>query len=712
MPRSVALVSLATAAALVASAAVVAVPATAATADTADTAVAGAYVPVGPTRVVDTATGAYGNHQGPIGGHRDIGVTVSGADGVPADAAAVVLSISVSGATKAGALTVSSPSATSAPTATTVSFAAGQNVGDLAIVPVVDGHIHVWNTSAGSVSLTADVSGYYTAGTPSAGGSFHARGGSAGRVVDTRHGTDGNRKGAIPAGGTISPHIAGLGGVPSDARAVAVTVTAIGASAAGTVSVRTSGGDSVPASLQVQAHRSTSQLLVLPLSAASGGKLAIANHTSKALNLAVDVSGWYLDGAPDSASITQAVEASTVVTQTIGANSAKHIVVAGRGGVPRTGVTAAVVTLRVEKAATYGTLSAASGAAPSVVQFSTGSTRSGEIVAAVDSGGRVTVANHSTKAEKVAIDVDGYVPGTTVPAASETSVAHYLAALKGTSADPATMRGYADADAAAGVQFVLFDVGAQSITGPQLSAENPGVSLANTAHVVRLPYATLVTDLEAYTDEYAAQAADTHVEVAVGTNNDGDFDAKSTTYYAPAARGSAWATQVIRPLRSHLAATPPDANVTALAADDIEYGFSSTEAQAWTWENHYLSAIGAGGVQLIYNGDANSCPRTPGTTGQTCTPGWTQTDYYELAYNHGHVRVLPQVFYGFEGARWANIDATGSGSSRRGLTFVGALTDHSRAPKHLAASDARATLYRALSSVLSGPQLAAAVDFG
>ena len=299
-----------------------------------------------------------------------------------------------------------------------------------------------------------------------------------------------------------------------------------------------------------------------------------------------------------------------------------------------------------------------------MVQFSTGATRSGVVIARLSSGA-ITVSNRSSKANTITVDVDGYVPGSAVPVTTEASVAHYLDGLKGTSADPATMRGYADADAGRSdvPGLVLFDVGAQSITSPPLTKNYPGVALANSNPLVRITYAKLVADIQAYADEFATATGNSAVTIAVGTNNDGASDPKDPNYYAFDLRGTAWATKVITPLHN---AAPK--GVTVLAADDIESAFSSTEAQARTWEASYQAALPAdasSGVRLIYNGDANSCPRTPGVTGRTCAYGWTQSDYYALAYNHGHVKVLPQVFFGYEAAKWANIDRNGNGTSSR-----------------------------------------------
>lgn len=648
----------------------------------------GGYVPVTTSRLLSAKSVAAHGH-----------ATVAVGSAVPSGAAAVVTSISLSAGKASGVLTASAGDVTSTPKVATVSFAPGQGVGDLAVVPLDGGtSVRFWNNSAAPVSLTVDLSGYYAGGSATTGGGYVPETGGAVRVADTRHGTDGNRKGALPAKGVMAAHIAGRAGVGTGAASVAVTVTVIGATASGVVNVRTSGGSTVPSTMQIQAGRQASQLVVVPLSA--GGAIAIANGTGKPIQVAVDVSGYYRGGAADSAFTTQTVEASDVASHPVAARSSRRFVVAGEGGVPLTGATAAVVTLRVVKAAAFGTLSAAGGTAPTVVQFSTGSTRSGVVIARVDSSGAITVSNHAGKAVSVQVDVDGYVPGTSVtePVPSRS---HYIRVTSASQvADAGTQ------DALDGSTFVVLDIGAQSNdrTGVVLSATN-----------TRVTYAKLESLVGDYVDAYTAQSS-AAVTVAVATNNSGDF-----TAFNAAGRGRRWAT-LLQDLRAQTAGTP---QVTVLAADDIESGFaySSTEAQAQTWENEFLGALPATSstpTDLYFIGSADGCPTVFGQTGRTCANRWTQAQYVQLAGGSGayagRIQALPQIYLRTQAVQWADIAA----SARGGRTmFDGSLTEHAACPSasssgcgfaSMTAAEGYAALYRSLSSVTTTPGLTYATD--
>src|SRR5665811_1961762 len=89
-----------------------------------------------------------------------------------------------------------------------------------------NGKVALYNGSAGTVQLVADVSGYYLAGSPTVEGTFGSL--TATRVLDTRTGL-GAPKAAVAAGGTVHLQVAGMGGVPSSgvsAVMLNVTVTA------------------------------------------------------------------------------------------------------------------------------------------------------------------------------------------------------------------------------------------------------------------------------------------------------------------------------------------------------------------------------------------------------------------------------------------------------------------------------------------------------
>lgn len=114
-----------------------------------------------PCRVVDTrdAAGPYGGPALAAGTTRAF--TIAGRCGVPADASAVTLNVTVTGPTSAGSLTVY-PGTGAVPGTSTVSFAAGRTRANNATIGLAGGVLSVHDGQpSGSADLVVDVSGYY-----------------------------------------------------------------------------------------------------------------------------------------------------------------------------------------------------------------------------------------------------------------------------------------------------------------------------------------------------------------------------------------------------------------------------------------------------------------------------------------------------------------------------------------------------------------------
>src|SRR5215470_11412390 len=184
---------------------------------------AGTFHPVAPARLLDTRIGL-GAVAGAVPGRGVVSFVVAGRGGVPASGVgAVALNVTVTGAKLGGYLTVW-PDRVVRPNASVLNFVAGQTVANSAMVLLPDnGVLDVYNGSAGSVQVIADVSGYVTAGAATAGGGLMPL--PPVRVLDTRFGTGGT-VGPVVAGGSVLLRVAGAGGVPpSGASAVVVNLT-------------------------------------------------------------------------------------------------------------------------------------------------------------------------------------------------------------------------------------------------------------------------------------------------------------------------------------------------------------------------------------------------------------------------------------------------------------------------------------------------------
>jgi hypothetical protein len=372
--------------------------------------------------------------------------------------------------------------------------------------------------------------------------------------------------------------------------------------------------------------------------------------------------------------------------------------------VPLAGVRAAVVQLTASAATRTGSLTAwpggGHGPSTSVLDYAPGSTVT-DLAAVPLSGGALRIKNVSSGSMQLSVDVVGFVLDG-MPTPPPTSISRYLGDLTGDDTkDVTTMRAHGCADAKsmrrAGSRFVLLDVGAQSVTGPQLSAADPGVSLTQTVSTVRLTYPELVSRLQSYANAFANCGAGETATIAIGTNNDGAWDPDGDNYYAPADRGHDWAYNVVNMLTSAR-------GVTFTGADDIEPDFASTEAQALTWEQSYLGA--ANEKRLVFNGSADGCPDGFGQTSAACTRDYTQQGLYQLASLDGQVVALPQIYGPSMAAQWANIDRVGGGN----IVFGGVLTEHALAPDSYTPPNGWAAMHYALGTLQVEPSLPAVSD--
>jgi ABC-type branched-subunit amino acid transport system substrate-binding protein len=124
----------------------------------AGTAGAGGYVPVTPTRIVDTTAGL---GAATPSGSVTTGVQVDGLAGLPASGVrAVVVNLGSRAASAAGNL-IGYADGITAPSVSSLAFPAGQPAANLAVVPVgADGSVDLATVTSGSAPLTVDVVGY------------------------------------------------------------------------------------------------------------------------------------------------------------------------------------------------------------------------------------------------------------------------------------------------------------------------------------------------------------------------------------------------------------------------------------------------------------------------------------------------------------------------------------------------------------------------
>ena len=204
---------------------------------------------------------------------------VAGVGGVPADADAVVLNMTAADGSAAGFVTVW-PCGEPMPNASNLNHIAGGTSPNLVVTKLGSGGKVCVYTEVGT-HLIADLQGWFVGG-------YEAR--TPVRILETRGFGQVGYQGAKPvAGQVVELQVAGVGGVPADADAVVLNMTAADGSAAGFVTVWPCGEPMPNASnLNHIAGGTSPNLVVTKLG--SGGKVCV--YTEVGTHLIADLQGW------------------------------------------------------------------------------------------------------------------------------------------------------------------------------------------------------------------------------------------------------------------------------------------------------------------------------------------------------------------------------------------------------------------------------------
>jgi hypothetical protein len=236
-----------------------------------------------PARVLDTRNSSQGDLSAAVGRRQTVSTRVAGRGGVPTNARAVALNITAVSPTQAGFVTVW-PSGQQRPAVSSVNFPAGREVGNFVIAELgADGKLDIYNHN-GRTDVVFDVVGYFPAGTE-----YMPR--PPARVLDTRNSSQGDLSAAVGRRQTVSTRVAGRGGVPADARAVALNITAVSPTQAGFVTVWPS-GQQRPAvsSVNFSAGGVVGNFVIAELGA--DGRLNVYNHNGRT-DVVFDVVGYF-----------------------------------------------------------------------------------------------------------------------------------------------------------------------------------------------------------------------------------------------------------------------------------------------------------------------------------------------------------------------------------------------------------------------------------
>ncbi|MGH9086440.1 MAG: S8 family serine peptidase [Acidimicrobiales bacterium] len=248
------------------------------------------YQPVNPpTRLLDTRGGVQGaaepvDRSTPLAPGEEAVLPVAGIAGIPADATAVVLNVTVTAPTAGGYLTVF-PNGELRPNVSSLNFTAGLTIANHVTATVgAGGTIRLFNPF-GSTHVIVDVAGWYG---PTGSGLFTALDTPA-RAVDTRTGA-GGVVGTLGPGQTRTYQLAGLHGVPDTAEAVILNVTVTGPTAPSYLTVWPSGVAQPTVSSSNYGPGTTIASLVVA-TVGTDDRVAFFNATGST-HLIVDVLGW------------------------------------------------------------------------------------------------------------------------------------------------------------------------------------------------------------------------------------------------------------------------------------------------------------------------------------------------------------------------------------------------------------------------------------
>lgn len=359
------------------------------------------YVPIPTARLVEGALLAKG---------AEVTVPVAGRAGVPAQGvSAVVLVVRVSGAPSSGQVSTWA-TGDPRPGAASLTYGARQPVTRTVVARVGrEGRVSLAAQTTGRLWIS--VSGWFGEGSG-------VRPLTPARLLDRRAGgsTVAGRGGGGPLrpGGVLDVQVRGRGGVPADASAVLLNVTAVSPAKAGHVTAWAGGIARPAASALSYRSRTTTTGLVL---AGVGSRGRVSLSTSTAAVLVVDVVGWVPATGLAAVSPARLLDGRrgqrTVDGRGAGGGPLRGTIdlpVAGRGGVPAAGARAVVLTVTALPLAAGGQLTAWPTGAPrpatSQLEHLPRETTSGLIVAELGRGGRVSLST-STPAY-VLVDVVGW----------------------------------------------------------------------------------------------------------------------------------------------------------------------------------------------------------------------------------------------------------------------------------------------------------------
>ncbi len=344
--------------------------------------------PIQPVRLTATRSGQGGSVR--LGVDGVLVVQVAGTPDIPANVTAAALNVTAVGPDSGGFLTVF-PCSDTVPTTSTVNFAAGRDIANSTIATLgVDGEVCVYSSAATDVIV--DITAWLS---PDAAAGMTAT--APRRVADTRSGLGGS--GRLPAESVLTVATGDVG-----ASAIALNVTAIGADAAGFLTVYPC-GTAPPVASNVNFAAGEVRPNNTIVAVAPGGLVCV--YSSATVDVIVDVTAAFsLNGQLEYLPATPQRLIDTRGTGLVGAGGEIAF------SVPSPGVSPGAVSVNVTATGhdTDG-FTTTFGCGTSVPEASTLNQRVGESVAngaIVPAGASATGCVFTSSATNLIVDLNGW----------------------------------------------------------------------------------------------------------------------------------------------------------------------------------------------------------------------------------------------------------------------------------------------------------------
>ena len=375
---------------------------------------AATYVPVTPTRLLDSRSGV--GLSGKFTANKARTFQVAGRGPVPADAVAVTGNFTVTRQSSMGYASLT-PVATNTPLTSTINFPVGDNrANNVTVALGPDGQLGaVFKAAAGRTSdFLFDVTGYFL---PSEAGATYKAVGPL-RLLDTRAAN--GLSGKFTSGRPRTWSIAGRAGIPSNATAITANLAVVNQTSGGYVAIG-----------PVATSTPTTSTLNFPLGDTRANGLTVklgANGTvsavymagaGKTTDLLLDVTGYYVSGLAGAKFYPLAPDRVLDSRDDIGledkftANQARTLVTAARVGVPADAIAVTGnLTIVGQSKGGYVSMTSATTNSPttSTLNFPRGDTRANGVTGPLSPEGTIGLVYRSAAGSTtdLLLDITGY----------------------------------------------------------------------------------------------------------------------------------------------------------------------------------------------------------------------------------------------------------------------------------------------------------------